>query len=225
MNAKARPVRVLVADSHTLIREGLCALLAGGDGIEFVGVTASFAEVAEAVRADRPDVVLMGIDMILEKGAGIISRILEADADTRVLLLGEREERESILRGLMAGARGFIPTRADSAELVSAVKVVQQGDCFLYPSAARILVDEYLRIGPNASPDPYDQLSCLERAILKLVCQGSSSRQIAEILNIAPSTAMSHRAHMMAKLDARNQTELLRFAIHKNLATIESPAE
>ena len=222
METTGQAVRVFVADSRALVREGLCALLAACDDVELAGETGSRAEVEDTVRTRCPDVVLMEADMALSGDTDVIHRILSASASVRVLLLGERDDRECLLRGLMTGACGYIPTRATASELVSAVRAVHRGDYFLYPSAARALVAEYLRIGVGASPDRYDQLSRRELAILKLVSQGDSSRQIAERLSIAPTTVRTHRAHIMAKLDAHNQTELVKFAIRKDLTTVES---
>lgn len=221
MDVKATPVRVFVADRRALVRESLCALLAACDDIELVGETSSLSDVENDVRTRCPDVVLMEVDMALASGAGLIHRILSATAGVRVLLLGERDDRERVLRGLQAGAYGYIPTRAAASELVTAIRAVRRGDYFLYPSAAKTVVAEYLRVGRNTSPDPYDQLSRRERAILQLISHGNTSRQIAESLSIAPRTVLAHRANIMAKLDAHNQTELLRVAIRKHLTTVE----
>ena len=214
-----------MVESRAIVREGLRALLAACDDIRVVGEADSLAQVEDDVRAGCPDVVLMDVDMTLAdmtraKHAGVIRRILSASPGVRVLLLGERDDSERVLRGLRSGACGYMSKRATSLELVTAIRAVRRGDYYLYPFAVRTVVAEYLRVGRHTSPDPYDRLSSRERAILRLISQGSSSRQIAENLSIAPNTVMAHRAHIMAKLDAHNQTELLRFAIRKNLATI-----
>ncbi len=211
-----------MVDSRALVREGLCAVLAAFDDMEFVGETGSLAEVEGAVRMGCPDVVLMEVGVALAEDAGVIHRILTASNDVKVLLLGETDDRECLLRGLRAGACGYIPTKATASELVSAIRTVRRGDFFLYPSAARALVVEYLRVGRNVSPYLYDQLNRRQQAVLRLLSQGNNNGQIAESLNISLSTVQWNRARIMAKLGANNRTELLRFAIRKNLTAVES---
>ncbi len=218
---RVEAAKVFVAESHALIREGLCALLTARDDVELAGEIGGLAEIEGAVSAKCPDVVLMEAEMSLAKDTGVIHRILTASPGVKVLLVDDRNDRERLLRGLRAGACGYISTTADASVLVSAIKAVHKGDYFLYPPAVRTLIDEYFRMDVNASPDPYDQLSRREQTMLRSICRGDSNRQIAESLNISPGTAQRNRTRMMVKLNARSHAELLRFAIRRKVTTIE----
>jgi two-component system response regulator NreC len=201
----------------------LCALLATCTDIELVGETGILAQIEDGVRAGHPDVVLLEAEMSPVADSGLVHRILAAGGDVKVLLLGERDDRECLLRGLMTGACGYIPTRATSSDLVAAIRTVRRGDYFPHPLAARALAAEYLRVGRRASPDPFLRLSRRQQVLVRLASQGDSNRQIAEKLSVSPRTVQRNRANVMARLDTRNQTELVRFAIRRNLTTIESP--
>ena len=224
MDVEARPARVFVADRRALVREGLSALLGARHDIEMVGGCGNLAEVETEVAASRPDVILVEMEMILAARPGAIRRILSAHLDARMLLLGEHADRRRVLSGLRGGASGYIPTRAAASELIAAIRAVRRGEGFLHHSVARMLVTEYLRAGEKMNSDPYDRLSNREKEILRLLVQGDTSREIAESLKIAPRAVTAHRARIMVKLDARNQAELVRFAIRRKLTTIESPA-
>ncbi|MEE9399143.1 MAG: response regulator transcription factor [Dehalococcoidales bacterium] len=210
-------VRVLVADKNALIRDGICALMRTYKSIEVTGVATSCREIIEMVRGKPPDVVLMDIAMPLMDAATVIRQIRKENSGIKVLLVSEHEDRDCILRGLKAGGNGYIPRRATASDLVSGILAVYRGGYFLYPSVAKTMVGEYLRIKRGLSPDPYDQLSDRERYVLQLIAEGHKSQQIAEVLHIALKTVLRHRANIMTKLGTHNQTELIKYAIRKHL--------
>lgn len=213
-------VRVLVADGHALIREGISAVLKTCEQIEVVGEATNAKEIIEVVREQAPDVVLMDITMPAVDGTKVIRQIHKEDARVKVLIVSEYEDRGFILRGLKAGGHGYIPKRATTSELVSAILAVYSKGCFLYPSVARTLVDEYLRIGRDPTPEPYDLLTEREREVLKLIAEGHSSRGIAQALHMSVSTAKGHRTRAMKKLGVHNRMELVEYAFRRHLVAL-----
>ncbi len=215
-------VRVLVADGQTLFRQGVCALLKIREDIEIVGEATNGQEAIEKVREQTPDVVLIDIAMSIMDGAEVTHCIRKENSDIKVLLLTQYEDKERVLSGLKAGVNGYIPKRAASSDLVSAILTVYRGDYFLYPSVAKTVVSDYLqRIRQLGSPDPYDRLTHREKEVLKLVAEGHKSREIANLLNIAVKTAIGHRTKTMKKLSIHNRTELIKYAMRKHLINLD----
>ncbi len=214
-------VRVLIADEETLFREGVCALLKIREDIEVVGEATNGKETIEMARERSPDIVLMNIAMPVMDGAEAIYRIRKENSNIKVLLLTEYEDKDRILSGLKAGANGYIPKRATASDLVSGILAVCQGGCFLYPSVAKTMVNDYFqRIRQPGSPDPYDQLTHREKEVLKLMAEGRKSGEIANLLNITVKTTLGHRTNMMRKLGIHNRTELIKYAIRKHLVNL-----
>lgn len=146
-------VRVLVADEHILFCAGVCALLETRADMEVVGEATNGKEAIEMVREQAPDVVLLNIVMPIMDGAEVTHQIRKEKSNIKVLLVSQYEDRDSILSGLKAGANGYIPKRATASELVSAILTVYRGGCFLYPSVAKTMVDDYFqRIRYPGSP-------------------------------------------------------------------------
>ena len=216
-------VRVLVADEETLFREGVCALLRICEDIEIVGEATNGKETIEVVREQTPDVVLMNIAMPIIDGTEVTYRIRKEKSDIKVLLLTQYEDRERILSGLKAGANDYIPKRATASDLISAILAVYRGGCFLYPSVAKTMVDDYFqRIRQPGSPDPYDRLTHREREVLKLMAEGRKSGEIAQLFDIAIKTALGHRTSIMRKLGIHNQTRLVKYAIRRGVINLEN---
>ncbi len=193
-------VRVLIADEEALFREGVRVLLKTYKDIEIVGKATNGKETIEIVQEQNPDVVLVNIAMPILDGAEVTHRIREENSDIKVLLLTQYEDRDRILSGLKAGADGYIPKRAAASDLVSAIQAVYRGGCFLYPSVAKTIVNDYLQlIRHPRSPDPYDQLTHTEKEVLKLVAEGRKSGEIANLLSIAVAIMFVHRNQKLAK--------------------------
>jgi DNA-binding NarL/FixJ family response regulator len=215
-------VKVLVADEHTLVREGICSLLKACKAMEIVGEATDGKETIEMVREHAPDVLLMNITMPIIDGAEVTYQIRKESSDIKVLLLTQYEDKEHVLMGLKAGASGYIHKKATASDLVKAILAVYQGGCFLYPSVAKTVVDDYFQlIRQPAPPDSYDKLTHRERQVLKLMAEGRKSTEIANILDIAVKTTLGHRTSMMRKLSIHNRTELIKYAIRKHLVTVD----
>ena len=151
----------------------------------------------------------------------VIHQIHELNSGVKVLLLTQYEDRDRVLGGLKAGANGCIPTRATTSDLVSAILAVFRGECFLYTSVTRTMMDDYFQLFRQpASSDPYDRLTRREKEVFKLVAKGLTSREIANLLGIAVKTVTVHRAGAMKKLGIHNQRELIKYAIRKSLINL-----
>ena len=212
-------IRVLIVDDHAMFREGIRSLLQGYDDVEVAGEATQGREAIEKVRQLAPQVVLMDIAMPVMGGLEATRRIQKESPNTRVLALTQYEDSEYILSMLRAGARGYISKTATASELVSAIRTVYNGECFLYPSAATTLIEEYLmRVG--GEKNEYERLTDREREILQLVAEGHTNREIADMLFISVKTVLRHRKNIMEKLDFHNRTELIKYAISKGLIDV-----
>lgn len=215
-------IRVLVVDDHAILRDGIHALLALHDDIEVVGEAADGREAIEKARQLAPDVVLIDIVMPLMDGLEACRRIRKENPKTRILVLTQYDNKEYVSSAVKAGAAGCISKRAVASELVSAIRVVHGGDYFLYPSIAKMLVEDYLQRMGEAEEDTYDRLTAREREVLKLVAEGHTNRGIAELLLISVKTVVGHRTSLMEKLDIHNRTELVKYAIRKGLTSVDT---
>src|SRR3990170_3273976 len=213
-----RKIRVLIADDHAVLREGLHALLNMYDDVEVVAEAADGLEALEKTMELQPDVVLMDIAMPRLGGLEAALEIRQRKLPTKVLVLTQYDNKEYVFQMLKAGAAGYILKKAAGSELVSAIRAVHAGESFLHPSAAKAVVDRYL--GEEQEGDEerrLDQLSDREKEVLKLLAEARSNRDIAELLHLSVKTVMSHRASIMEKLDIHNRTELVKFAIRAGL--------
>ena len=213
-------IKILIVDDHTVLRDGIRALLSLHDDIEIVGEAAEGKEAIEKVRELSPDVVIMDIAMPGMDGLEATRRIRKKNRDVKVLILSQYDNREYILSCIKAGTSGYLPKRALGSELVSAIRSVYKGDSFLYPTAATALIEDYLN--RPGGEDPYERLTAREREILKLIAEGHTSREIAEMLFLSLKTVLGHRAKVMEKLDLHNRTELIKFAMRKGLVSVDS---
>ncbi len=213
-------IKVLIADDHTLVREGLRALLSGCLDIQVVGEAVDGRQAIEKTRQLEPDIVLMDIAM---PGLGGLEATLEIRSTfpkTKILVLTQYDNREYVYRFLKAGASGYLLKKAAGAELIAAIRAIYQGGSFLYPEVAQTVIDGYLRKkDQDLAQDPYENLTEREKQVLKLVAEGMSNRQIADLLCISVKTVMGHRTHLMEKLQIHSRTELVKFAIRKSLIT------
>jgi DNA-binding NarL/FixJ family response regulator len=213
-------IRVIIVDDHAIMREGIAALLAIHDDIEIVGEAADGREALAVVSELSPDVVLLDISMPLMDGLEATRRIRKARPDTNVLILTQHEDKEYVLSAVKAGAAGCISKKAVSSELVSAIRAVYRGGSFLYPSVAKLLIEDYLQ-RTDGETDPYERLTDREREVLQLVAEGRTNQEIANLLVLSMKTVLGHRAKIMEKLDIHSRTDLVKYAIRKGLITID----
>jgi len=215
-------IRVLVVDDHAILRDGISALLALQGDIEVVGEATEGREAIEKARQLAPDVVIMDIAMPLMDGLEATRIIRKENPKTRVLILTQYDNKEYVSSSLKAGASGCVPKRAVAAELVSAIRSVHRGDSYLHPSVAKTLIDDYLqRVQSADEGDDYDRLTTREREVLKLVAEGRTTREIADILFISVKTVLGHRTNVMEKLGIHNRTELIKYTIRRGLIEVD----
>jgi len=214
-------IRVLVVDDHTIVRDGICALLALTGDIEVIGAATNGREALKMVKEFHPDVVIMDIAMPIMGGLEATRRINKESPRTKILVLTQHDDKEYVLPVIESGASGFVSKVAASSELVSAIRAVYQGDSYLTPAVAKLLVVNYQRTaGKQTTQDPYDQLTERERDVLKLLVEGYSTKEIADILEIAPKTVEGHKTNLMDKLGIHNRVELVKYALRKGIITV-----
>ncbi|MFC2060274.1 response regulator [Chloroflexota bacterium] len=213
-------IRVLLVDDHTIVRDGICALLALVGDIEVVGEAANGSEAMKMVRELEPDVVLMDVAMPVMDGLEATRRICKEFPRVRVLILTQYDDKEFVFPVIEAGASGFISKVAASSELTSGIRSVYQGDSYLSPSIARLLIEGYRQGGGRTVRDPYEQLTERERDVFKLVAEGHTTHEIADMLVVSPKTVEGHRTNLMAKLGIHSRTELVKYALRKGIITI-----
>ena len=210
-------IRLVIADDHDLLREGIRALLVPSGDIEVVGEAGDGAAAVELCKKLEPDVVLMDIAM---PGLGGLEATLELRRQVprcKVLVLTQYGDQEYVRRFLKAGVSGFVLKKAAGSALVNAIRAVKAGGFVLDPSIAREALDESGKKERPGARDPYETLTDREKQVLKLVADGKSNKETASVLGISVKTAMCHREHMMDKLDLHNRTDLVRFALRKGV--------
>lgn len=211
-----RKIRVLIVDDHTLVRDGIRALLELVADVEVVGEATNGKEALERVAQLAPDVVLMDLAMPIMGGLEATRRIRRQFPGTKVLALTQYDDSEYVVPIIEAGARGFVTKMAAFSELTSAIQAVYKGDSFLSPSAAAALVQEYQQKNiMERGTDPYQQLTDREKEVLKLVVEGYTAREIADMLVVSPKTVEWYKTSLMNKLNIHNKTDLIKFAIRR----------
>jgi DNA-binding NarL/FixJ family response regulator len=216
-----KQVRVLLADDHALIREGLRALLERHPSVEVVGEAGNGREAVKLAEEKRPDVVLMDIAMPDLNGLDATRQIRRLVPTARVLVLTMYDDRDYIYELLRAGASGYLLKGAAAADLLAAIDVVAKGGMFLEPPVAGLVVEESLRGSRGTrEPEPLPALTPREREILQLVTEGCGNQAIGERLGISPKTVEVHRAHISAKLDIHDVPGLVKYAIRKGIIKI-----
>ncbi|MBA7617485.1 Oxygen regulatory protein NreC [subsurface metagenome] len=216
-----KKIRVLIVDDHTLVRDGIRALLSLIADIEVVGEAANGREAIERVKELLPDVVLMDLAMPVMSGLEATRRIRKEFPKTRVLAITQYDDSEYVIPIIEAGACGYVTKMVAFSELASAIQAAYRGDSFLSPTAAAALVEEYQqKTGAEGEKDPYQQLTGREREVLKLLVEGHTAREIADMLVVSPKTVEWYKASLMNKLNIHNKTDLIKFALRKRIITL-----
>jgi DNA-binding NarL/FixJ family response regulator len=214
-------IKVLVVDDHTIVRDGICALLSLAGDIEVVGEATNGSEALKKVGELNPDVVLMDIAMPVMGGLEATRRINKEFPRTKVLVLTQYDDKEYFFPVIESGASGFISKAAASSELSAGIRSVYRGDSYLSPSVTRLLVENYQHAaGERTNRDPYNNLTGREREVLKLLAEGRSTQEISEMLIITPKTVEGHKTNLMAKLGVHNRVELVKYALRKGIINI-----
>jgi two-component system, NarL family, response regulator NreC len=213
-----RKIRVLLVDDHAVLRAGLRALINIESDMEVVGEAGNGEEAIARARELRPDVVVMDIAMPRLNGLEATRRIVDLGLPTKVLVLTMHSEEQYLTQVLQSGGMGYVLKRSADTELMEAIRTVHRGEAFLYPSATRLLVEDYLdKVKGNQERDSYGELTEREREVFKLTVEGFSNQEIADKLIISPKTVDTYRARIMEKLNIHHRSELIRYALKKGL--------
>jgi len=211
-------IRVLLAEDHTLVREGVRALVEAQPDMEVVAEASDGSEAVRKTLELLPDVVLMDITMPGTNGLEATRLIRRAAPGVHILALTMHGTDDYFFRLLDAGASGYVLKESASSDLLSAIRAVCKGGIFLSPSVAKRLVEDYIRrVGEGDQRPGYDSLTDREKEILKLIGEGCTNQAIAQRLFLSVNTVQTHRTHIMDKLNLHNRTELLRFALRAGL--------
>lgn len=214
------PIRIVVADDHTLLRNGIRAIIEDQPDIQVVGEAEDGREALRLARQLRPNVILMDIAMPLLNGLEATRQIKREHPEINVLVLTMYDHEEYFWQVIEAGASGYLVKRAAASELVSAIRAVSQGEAVLSPSVTRMLLEDYLHRESSRTQTEPEPLSPREREILQLIAEGRTSREIAEILSLSIKTVKSHRSSLMQKLDLHDRGDLIKYAIQKKIIEI-----
>lgn len=214
--------RVLIADDHILVREGIVAFLKLCDDIEVVGEASDGLEAIKNAKALNPDVVIMDINMPKLGGLEATIEIKKMNPDTKILVLTQYDDKEYTSRFLKAGVSGYLVKKAVGSELINALRAVGRGELYLHSSIASEVVAGYLN-GKNRPmvEDPYEKLTDREKQVLKLIAEGYTHKEVADMLNISVKTVIAHQSNISEKLDIHNRAELIKFAIQRGIIKID----
>jgi len=218
MNARTMGarIRVLVADDHTIVRQGLKNLLEESEDCEVVAEAADGLEAVEMAVSTKPDVAVLDLTMPRLSGLEAVRRIHEQLPDTRILVLTVHEEQEYVIPIVQAGAAGYLVKDSAISDLLSAVRALHRGQGYFGPQAAKALA-ELSRNPGEAVKDPYGRLTPREREVFHLVVEGRTTKEVARSLDISVKTAENHRSRILDKLGCHNTAELVSYAAKKGL--------
>ena len=210
-------IRILIADDHGIVAEGLKSLAEAEADIEVVGIVADGREAVQHARESKPDVVIMDMSMPELNGADATRAILQNDPACRVIVLSMYAEREYVRRALKAGAMGYVVKRSAAKELVDAIRAVHAGQRYLSPRVADVVIEA----GADDKDDLLAKLSMREREVLQLLAEGNTGAEIARRLSLSQKTVETYRARLVEKLGIRDLPGLVRFAIQRGIVTLD----
>jgi two-component system, NarL family, response regulator NreC len=211
-------LRILLADDHTIVRQGIRKILEDRPDWEVVAEAGDGREAVRQAIELGPDIALLDIGMPMLNGIEATSQITRRAPAVKVVILSMHPNEAYITRALQAGAKGYLLKDSADSDLIRALTLVSQGKSFFSPAVAKVMLDDYVRhLAARGIVDRYDSLSEREREIFQLVAEGRSNKEIADLLFVSPNTIETHRAHIMEKLDVHSAVELVLFAVRRGL--------
>ena len=212
-----KPIRVLLADDHAIVRDGLKAILETDDLCTVVAEAADGAEAIERAEKTPLDLAIVDLSMPRLNGLEVVRRLAETQPRLPILMLTHHHEPEYVLPLVRAGARGYLVKDTPGAELRKVVECIAGGGSLFGPEAAAALARAQREPNEREVDDPYETLTAREREVMQLVCEGSSTKEVARTLGIGVKTAENHRSRVLQKLQTRNTAELVRYAARRGL--------
>jgi two-component system, NarL family, response regulator NreC len=215
-------IKILIADDHKILRQGIRSLLAPQPDFEVVGETADGPETLKETFKLKPDVVLMDIGMPNLNGFEATRQIKKKLPEVKVLFLTMYQDDEYVLQALHSGASGYVLKDVAVEELVTAIRAVNNDQYYLSPSISRTVIDAYLRKTEKGEKEPSELLTAREREIVQLIAEGYTNKEIAAKLFISVKTVDAHRSHIMEKLDIHDVAQLVKYAIRKGITDLHT---
>lgn len=215
-------IKILIADDHQLVRDGIGALLSATPDIEIVAMVGSGEEAINQVRSDRPDVVLLDILMPGMNGIEAARWIKGIDETVRVILITMEVSKDYVSAGIKSGVDGYLPKNSSKETLVEAIRAVHSGERYFNDAIKKLIFEDFYTVEKLKSPKKAlpNQLTKRESEVLALVARGRSNKEIAETLDISVKTVETHKTHILIKLGLNNNSELVRFAIKNKIVSI-----
>ena len=212
------PIRILIADDHAIVAEGLKHLVEAQSDLEVVATVGDGRSAVRVAKETEPVVVLMDLSMPELNGADAARAIIDERPDCKVIVLSMYAEREYVRRALKAGATGYVVKRSAAKELVEAIRAVHAGQRYLSPRVADVVIDDYAADG---KADLLEKLSAREREVLQLLAEGRTGAEIAQRLTLSQKTVETYRARLVEKLGIRDVAGLVKFAIQRGLVSLD----
>lgn len=212
-----KPIRIIIADDHVIMREGVALILDGRLEFEVVGQARNGKKAVELAETLQPDIALLDINMPELNGIAAAKLILETCPQTKILILTMHNDDAIFFEAIRTGASGYVLKGSRPEELIQALQEVQNGNIYISPPMTRKLVTSYLATADSDKKRQLDILTEREGQVMQLLAQGMTNREVAKKLVISPSTVQTHRSHIMEKLDLNNRAELVRYALQNNL--------
>jgi two-component system, NarL family, response regulator NreC len=207
-------LRILLADDHTLVRQGFRKILESQPEWQVVAEAGDGRQAVRLTLSLQPDVVILDIGMPLQNGIEATRQIVRRLPGIRVLILSMHAEEAYITQALQAGATGYLLKDSADTDLIRGIADVAAGKSFFSPIVAKVMLDDYVRhLAEKGIVDRYDSLSEREREIFQLIAEGHSNKEAADVLSVSPATVQTHRAHILQKLDLHNTAELVLYAV------------
>jgi two-component system response regulator NreC len=217
-----KPITIFLADDHTIVRQGLAKLLEGESDLRVVGEAENGREAVVKVEKLKPDVVLMDIAMPMLNGIEATRQIRKVCPQTKVIILSMHSHDRYISELFSLGASGYLLKSSTGTDIINAIHTALKGSTYLSPSISDKVIEDYLSLKKKSHQDDlYNRLSNREREVFQMIAEGRSTKEIADILCLSPSTVKTHRANIMEKLEMDNISQLIQFAIHLGIVELQ----
>jgi DNA-binding NarL/FixJ family response regulator len=214
----AGKLRLLLADDHTLVRQGLRKLLEVQSAWEVVGEAGDGAEAVQRTLELKPDIAIMDIAMSRLSGIEATRQITRRMPEVRILILSMYADDAYVTQALQAGAKGYLLKDSADTDLIRAVAALSRNGSFFSPAVAKVMLDDYVRqLAERGITDRYDSLTEREREVFQLIAEGRTNKEIASVLHLSSGTVETHRARIMDKLDVHSAAEIVLYAVRKGV--------
>ena len=213
-----KPIRILLADDHTVMRSGLRLLLERQPNLQVVAEAKDGREAVDMAIAEKPDVVVMDIAMPHLNGVEAARQIALKNPETAIVILSMHSDESYVIRSLKAGARAYLLKDSAEADLIAAIQAITEGKSYFSSAIRDLLKEDYMRrLSEADAEDTYELLTTREREVLQLVAEGKSNKDVANLLNLSLYTVETHRTHILQKLNLHSVPELILYAVRKGI--------